>query len=303
MSSSNDIYLKENDDLHLNPTLEDRAIVAASLSSPSFSSISSFNHPLTSPLSSRDDLDAVKCEVMVNWLHLKQQERRWIDSSGSVEEGVILKRSRSVYVCAPATLADSALENYMRDLHVKVAMTINTALIKILLRHNSNVSFIEIQHGLRVQVLPDVSYLPRCQKHQFAAFISNPGLLVVWEDQPNRIVSRVEKLEMALVQMVWGTPASGKDSDEQAQIEVMSPDMEVGVESSDSSRSVVLVQPVASATTLALAIAAIAAGWRQVAVEVAVDKSFLRAALLLTFLPQLWCSLVSTFSQSRISSC
>jgi hypothetical protein len=302
MSIFNNLHSKENDDLlHTNLPVEDGVTAAISLSSPSMSSLSSFDHPRTSALGSRDELNIVKCEVMVNWLHLKQQERRWIDSNGAFGEGVFLKRSKGIYVCAPIALAGSTLETAVRGLHVKVAMTINTTLIKILLRYNFDASFIEVQYGLRLQLLPDVSYLPRCQKHQFAAFISNPGLLVVWEDQPSRIINRVEKLELALVQMIWGTPAPGVNDDQQtATIQDVTSEVESGDESSESGRGIVLVQPVASAATLALAIAAIAAGWRQVALEIAVDRTFLRVAFLLSFLPQIWCSLVSVPSKSRV---
>jgi hypothetical protein len=46
---------------------------------------------------------ALKCDVMVNWLHHQQEERRW--TRGGPGEGVVLKRSRGAYVCAPEGLA------------------------------------------------------------------------------------------------------------------------------------------------------------------------------------------------------
>ena len=46
---------------------------------------------------------ALKCDVMVNWLHHQQEERRW--TRGGPGEGVVLKRARGAYVCAPEALA------------------------------------------------------------------------------------------------------------------------------------------------------------------------------------------------------
>ena len=68
-------------------------------------------------------------------------------------------------------------------------MTVNTRVIKILLHLPTICTYVEIQPGLRLQVLPDMSYLPRCQKHQFAAFIADRGILVVWEDEPKKLLT------------------------------------------------------------------------------------------------------------------
>jgi hypothetical protein len=263
----------------------------ASMSTPSLSSgPSSFDNIRNH--ATGEDLSAVKCEVMSNWLHIKQQERRWFSSNTASGEGIVLKKSRGVCVCAPTTLAGSEFEDAVRRLNVRVAMTVNTKLIKILLRHNEGVSFIEVQSGLRVQVLPDITFLPRCQKHQFAAFIANPGLLVVWEDQPYRVVSRIEKLESALVQMVWGSSRKEGDVDADSMTSHGNKDAEAAIESSEKPRRTVFIQPIASAIMLAVAITALTSGWREVAIEMAVNMTFYRILFLLPFLPQLWCSLV-----------
>src|SRR6266480_4466305 len=81
-------------------------------------------------------------------------------------------------------------------------MTVNTYVIQILLSNNS-LPFIEIEDGLHIQVLPSMSYLPQCQKRQFAAFVADRGLLVVGDDDPEKIVGRVRSLETALVKMIW----------------------------------------------------------------------------------------------------
>ena len=158
--------------------------------------------------------------------------------------------------------------------------------------------YIEIRHGLRVQVLPDISYLPRCQKHQFAAFIADAGILIVWDDEPDKIVDRIEQLESALVRMIWGGEST-TDPGQQEKRE-RAPSNVSGAEGKDlealaeeKPRRVVLMQSYLTAATLILTISAIAAGWRLVAIEIAVDKYFLRVLFILAFLPQAWLGLVS----------
>lgn len=52
------------------------------------------------------------------------------------------------------------------------AMTINTRVIRLFLeRHRA--SYVPLGDGLRLQVLPSIEHLPRCQKHHFGAFIKD----------------------------------------------------------------------------------------------------------------------------------
>lgn len=54
---------------------------------------------------SNQDIVDLKCDVMVNHLYKKQQERIW-STPNAEDEGVVLKKSRGRYTCCPATLAD-----------------------------------------------------------------------------------------------------------------------------------------------------------------------------------------------------
>jgi hypothetical protein len=67
-----------------------------------------------------EEINDIKCEVMVNWLHSQQEERLWI--AGEEEEGVMLKKSRGEYTCSPADLADehNGFFAAVRGLNVKV---------------------------------------------------------------------------------------------------------------------------------------------------------------------------------------
>jgi hypothetical protein len=174
-------------------------------------------------------------------------------------------------------------------------MTVNTRVIKILLESNIGPD-IEITEDHRVRILPDITYLPRCLKGQFAAFIADPGLLVVWDDHPDKIVRRIERLEAALIRKFWGEPFEEADfqlENNASKAPLLDPnenDPEVAV--LDKPRRILLMQAWLTAATLALTIAALGTGWRQIAIEIAIDGRLLRLLFILASLPQTWLSLV-----------
>jgi hypothetical protein len=156
--------------------------------------------------------------------------------------------------------------------------------------------YIEVQTGLRIQVLKDISELPRCQKNQFAAFIEHQGYLLVWDDDPKRIIYRAEKLEGAIVRMIWGKESAYPDDSSEkegsnSQDSVEDPDVE-GL-SIEKPRRLILMQSWLTAATLMICVTGIGAGWREVAIEVFIDHDYKRMCFLLAIIPQFWLSLVS----------
>ena len=245
-----------------------------------------------------EEINDIKCEVMVNWLHSQQEEKLW--TAGEDEEGVVLKKSRGMYTCSPADLADEPAGFFqaVQALNVKVAMTVNTRVIRILL-HSNQMPFIEIKEGLRLQVLPDISFLPRCQKHQFAAFIADSGLLVVWDDDPKKILDRVEQLETDLMKMIWGNedgyPAEEKEDDEKKEalkVEMAEFDGDVEDQPVQTQRPIALWQAICTAFSVALTIATLGLGWRQVAIQSSIDHTYLRVLIVVAALPLFWLALV-----------
>lgn len=71
-----------------------------------------------------DEVNEIKCDVMVNWLHSQQEEMLW--TNGDLDEGVILKMGRGRYTCCPADLADynDGLFAAVEALNVRVSITI-----------------------------------------------------------------------------------------------------------------------------------------------------------------------------------
>ncbi|CAK3736195.1 hypothetical protein CB0940_11695 [Lecanosticta acicola] len=250
------------------------------------------------------DLNEIKCDVMVNWLYQQQMERLW--TAGGVDEGVVLKKNRSEYTCCPGDMVDEPYGFFkaVETLNVRVAMTVNTRVIKLFL-HNNQRPYVPLKNGLRLQVLPDISYLPRCQKHQFAAFIADRGLLVVWDDEPRHLLDRAHKIEKALMEMIWDD-ATSDDYDEKKDgnftVNEVSADDDDAVERGtiEEPRRVVLWQAVLSGFTLLLTFFCLGTGFKAVAVETIIDHNYIRLAFILVVPLQCWLALF--FFQSLVNN-
>jgi len=84
-------------------------------------------------------------------------------------------------------------------------MTVSTPVIK----RFSTRSVVALPGGQQVQVLPSIDYLPRCQKYQSAAFISDRSMLVIWNDDPTAIIEQAQRMERELLAMIWKAEAEG----------------------------------------------------------------------------------------------
>ncbi|KAK4556617.1 hypothetical protein LTR86_006188 [Recurvomyces mirabilis] len=243
---------------------------------------------------SSTDFNDLKCDVMVNWLYQQQMEKLW--TAGGHDEGVMLKKNRGAYTCCPADIVEEQYGFFqaVQTLNVRCAMTVNTRVIKLFL-HNNDKPFVPLKHGLRLQVLPDMSYLPRCQKHQFAAFIADRGILVVWDDEPKHLLDRANKIENSLMEMIWDNGSDGADEkkseNEVNVIEVGGSEDDVELGTVEKPRPIVLFMPIQSMFVLALTVLAIGSGWRLIALETFVDHNYIRMAFIFAVPAQIWLAL------------
>ncbi|EXJ85841.1 hypothetical protein A1O1_06210 [Capronia coronata CBS 617.96] len=258
--------------------------------------------------SSTQELRDLKTDMMCTWLHQQQLEKMW--STNGLEEGVVIKKARDEYKCAPEDLRSRSdgVFDAVRKLNVKCAMTVNTGIIKLLLR-NPGMAYLPLDSGLRLQILPSISYLPDCQKHHFAAFIQDYSILVVWDDDPNHIMRRVQGLMDQLIGMVWKEETGDDDESATPAMSAMPSTVNLnGKEDSQESeltnsippRRVVLIQSVLTALTLVLLLSAIGSGWREIAVEIKVDKAWVRLAFILVVPLQCWLAL---FFMQSVAGC
>lgn len=180
-------------------------------------------------------------------------------------------------------------------------MTVNTRVINLLLQRNDLIN-IDLRDGLRVQILPSIMFLANCQRHQNAAFIKDRAILVVWADSPQEVISRAEYIEAKMMEIfARGLDPYDEKSGEGDNPPVFGNEATLGTEQVDipredglteGPRKIVLNQAVLCAITIMLIIAALGTGWRQIAIEIAVDHKYLRLAFFIVVPLQVWLALV-----------
>lgn len=243
------------------------------------------------------EVNNLKCDVMVNWLYQQQMERLW--TTGVPDEGVVLKKARESYTACPEDLQENqnGFYNAVEKLNVRAAMTVNTRVIKMFLWRNDK-AYVPLRGGLRLQVLPSMDFLPRCQKHQSAAFIADRGVMVVWNDEPRHILDRAQKIEQALMEVIWTGEDEETIKDDNAGTAV-SDNVRAGDETEkgdkqnavEEKRRPYLLMPGISALTLAMTFATIGSGYRWVTIEMLYDENWLRFLFILALPPQIWLAL------------
>ena len=153
--------------------------------------------------------------------------------------------------------------------------------------------------GLNVQIVPDMAALAHCNKNHFVAFIAESNTVVVWDDVPKNLLARCETIEQALLHRVWTQDSpnlssaksfmsSGEKHPHSAAVTVESIDEEAYIPVAP--RRLMLNQAVHTALTLVLVLVTFATSWRKLAIESSYDMTYIRWALVLASLVQMWCS-------------
>jgi hypothetical protein len=162
-------------------------------------------------------------------------------------------------------------------------MTVHSRVIKTFLAWSPDATDVPLMNGLRVQILPTICDLPRARKHQFAAFLASDALLIVWDDDPSHLMERAEAIESELMELVWqaGPQETGEVADEKnvPRITDFEVEKELGGIIPDQ-RPTNLINTTLVASTLVIIMTLLGLGFRSIAVEVAVDKGYIRLAFL-----------------------
>jgi hypothetical protein len=176
-------------------------------------------------------------------------------------------------------------------------MTVNNNIIHLIIS-GTELPYVQIQSGKRLQIVPDFGALAYCQKHQSAAFVRSHQTLVVWDDDPDNLLERAQGIQNAIIKMVWGTNiafANEKTIAKSAGAEVPefgsdTTDMEGSVE---PPRKMRMHQAIYTATATLLLTVTMGAGWRQIGIQQVQAPNWLRLLFILTLVPHFWLSLVS----------
>jgi len=245
--------------------------------------------------------------MMVNWLY-EQQMRKHYASGMDPFEGVVLKMSRGHFTCCPPQMAaiPDSLYQMVMQMNVRCAMTINTPVVRTILdsirARSQEMDYVPLPDGLRVQILSTMADLPRGQLHHFSAFIEDVKMLVVWDDEPEKLLPRAQALETKFMEIIWGGGENADDDEDSSEekkggggnvtTEEVDPDSLEGGETKER-RPVMLQSACIVAITLALCLTCLGLGFRAVAYESTVDRTYVRLALLVVTPAQFFVSLVS----------
>jgi hypothetical protein len=183
-------------------------------------------------------------------------------------------------------------------------MTVSTKMIKLILSR-TELPYVQIQHGKRLQVVPDMASLKFCQKNQSASFVAKEQVLVVWEDDPGSLLERAQGIQDSLVRMIWGNELSRvTDAGIAKTLGIDIYDLDAGFqefESPEEPRPIRLWQTVYTAMAITMLTAAIGSGWRQVAIQQVYNPNWFRMLFALTLPAQGWLALVSSSTTGSLS--
>lgn len=266
--------------------------------------------PLEEPYSSLGSLVDVKNDMMVKWLY-EQQLRKTYNLGQSVLEGVVLKKARGSFTCCPPemSLITNSLYAMVTQMNVRCAMTINTPVVRAVLaslrRQSTLIDSVPLPEGLRVQIIQSITDLPRSKLHHFAAFVEDIGMLIVWDDEPEKLLQRAETLQDQLMLIIW---SSGDQDTVDMPDEKKSPDTDVAeidpaqLEDALSRdyRPIRLMSAMMVSATLVLCIVCLGLGWRSILLEIMVDADYTRLAFLAALPAQLFISLVSDCNHGNL---
>jgi len=179
-------------------------------------------------------------------------------------------------------------------------MTINSKIIQYILERNT-LPYVQIQSGLRVQVLPDFEALSTAQTAQSGAFISKRGILLVWQDDPKMLVERAEFIINSLMRNMCGVEYGYTAQEELERVLGKDPVLDVsdfddvfdgGDGKTEERRDVMMWQAAYTGISILLLTVALGTGFRQIAIQQAEDPNWFRMLFILCIPSQVWLSLV-----------
>jgi hypothetical protein len=185
----------------------------------------------------------------------------------------------------------------------QVALTVNSRVIQTFIEWSPDATDVPLGNGLRIQVLPCVDDLPKARKNQCAAFLAAESLLVVWDDDPTKVVERATTIEDELMALVWkageaADPEQASDVEKSPAVLESEVDVETG-ETTSEQRPTNIINAVQVAFTLVLIMTMLGLGYKQLAFQILVDKGYLRLAFIVMTPVLIFFSLVSSCGSTR----
>jgi len=167
-------------------------------------------------------------------------------------------------------------------------MTVNTLVVRAILAGmlSRGLDYVPLPDGLRVQIIPSMTDLPKCQLHQFAAFVEDIQILIIWDDEPMNLLGRARELERRFIETIWtGRTEFEEDGPGNKSVKARqsenseAPDLEKAL--LEEPRQVMLLSSFLVATMAVCCMTCLGFGWRNLARQITIDGDYTRLALLL----------------------
>ena len=172
-----------------------------------------------------------------------------------------------------------------------------STIVEAFFRLKNDTGRVCLRSGLQIQMLPSIRDLTLAQKHQCAAFIQEEEFLLIWDDDPKRIIQRAADLENQLVEISWRTATGMYPKDEVGRRASDAATRDATLESgAPQKRRTTYINSYIMCLTLILSFSIIGLGLRVLVQETTVDGDYRRLAVLAYTPIQFFISLVSNSS-------
>jgi hypothetical protein len=143
---------------------------------------------------------------MVEYLYARAAASNWFtnQSTGPSCHGVLLRRSRGVYVCKPEPINEQLLAA-VQSLNVEVAFTMSTYTTEVVISSlDESQTSILLRDGSQVQILESMSQISSLSTasmklHQYVALLKQERVLLIWHDDLDRVLPHALDVESKLL--------------------------------------------------------------------------------------------------------
>jgi hypothetical protein len=158
------------------------------------------------------------------------------------------------------------------------------------------VDYVRLRGNLRIQILPTIRELGGALRYKFAAFIAEDCSLIVWDDDPAKVIARAVDLEDQLVEISYRNATGKYPSNDKRRMSIMPPTTDLEAANAEP-RPRVFINCIIMAFTLTLVLATMGLSWMELTEQSLVDNNFQRFALVAMAPIEIFLCLVMTLNK------
>jgi hypothetical protein len=180
-----------------------------------------------------------------------------------------------------------------------MAISVNSRIVKAFFTLTTNVDYVRLRGNLRIQILPTIRELGGALRYQFAAFIAEDCSLIVWDDDPAKIIARAVDIEQQLVEISYHNITGKYPPNDKRRKSIMPSTTDLEAANAEP-RPRVFINCIMMAFTLTLVLATMGLSWMELTEQSLVDHNFRRFALVAMMPIEIFLCLVMTLNQPHV---